>query len=156
MIYLYVKRHTVTGLKYFGKTIKDPYKYNGSGRAWQKHLKQHGKRIETLNVWPFDDLNSAIKFAENFSAENNIVESSEWANMIPETVVGSTMTEETKSKLSAMLKGKVRPDYIGERLSKSKTGVERSPEARKRLSAGAKNRLKLRAMRAKWYAKHGF
>jgi hypothetical protein len=29
--YLYHKRHKQTGLNYFGKTIRDPYVYRGSG-----------------------------------------------------------------------------------------------------------------------------
>lgn len=30
--YLYIKTHNQTGLKYFGKTTKDPFKYN---RLWE-------------------------------------------------------------------------------------------------------------------------
>lgn len=40
-IYLYVKRHIETGLLYFGKTVKNPYKYNGSGLRWKRHLRKH-------------------------------------------------------------------------------------------------------------------
>ena len=29
-IYLYKKTHKVTGLQYLGKTVRDPFKYNGS------------------------------------------------------------------------------------------------------------------------------
>lgn len=38
IIHLYVKIHNVTGLKYFGKTTKDPFKYRGSGKYWLAHL----------------------------------------------------------------------------------------------------------------------
>lgn len=41
MIHLYIKTHNTTGLKYFGKTTKDPYKYLGSGKHWRAHLKIH-------------------------------------------------------------------------------------------------------------------
>lgn len=38
-IYLYVKRHNATGLRYLGKTTaKDPYRYKGSGVEWQNIL----------------------------------------------------------------------------------------------------------------------
>ena len=52
-IYLYVKQHSITGLKYFGKTTKiDPFLYKGSGKYWQRHIKKYGKNfIETLEVW---------------------------------------------------------------------------------------------------------
>jgi transposase len=43
LIYLYVKTHNKTGLKYLGKTTKlDPHKYSGSGKRWLRHLKKHG------------------------------------------------------------------------------------------------------------------
>lgn len=81
-IYLYVKQHRVTKLKYFGKTTGiDPYKYNGSGLYWSQHLKTHGVDIETLQVWSFEDKAKCQEFALNFSLENNILESPEWANL---------------------------------------------------------------------------
>lgn len=84
-IYLYVKQHQVTGLKYFGMTVKkDPYIYLGSGKHWKRHLKVHGKDINTLSVWEFDNHTDCEKFALEFSKKNNIVESVEWANLRPE------------------------------------------------------------------------
>jgi hypothetical protein len=83
--YLYVKQHRQTGLKYFGKTsTKDPYVYEGSGLYWRRHLKLHGKDIDTINVWEFDNIATCEKFALEFSVVNNIVESNEWANLRPE------------------------------------------------------------------------
>lgn len=84
-IYLYVKQHKVTGLKYFGVTsTKDPYLYLGSGKYWRRHLKVYGKEIDTINVWEFDDPKLCEEFALNFSKKNNIVESKDWANLRPE------------------------------------------------------------------------
>lgn len=83
--YLYVKQHKITGLKYFGMTAtKDPYVYQGSGKYWRRHLKVYGKDIDTINVWEFKDIKLCEKFALEFSEKNNIVESSEWANLRPE------------------------------------------------------------------------
>lgn len=85
IIYLYVKQHSETKLKYFGKTTKsDPFKYLGSGDHWIRHLKKHGKHVKTTEIWGFDDQSLCTAFALKFSAENNIVESKEWANKIPE------------------------------------------------------------------------
>ena len=82
LIYLYVKKHNKTGLKYFGKTTKnDPYRYNGSGTYWKRHLNVHGKDISTLEVWKFDNIDECVKFALDFSEKNNIVESKDWANL---------------------------------------------------------------------------
>jgi hypothetical protein len=81
-IYLYIKQHNKTKLKYFGKTIHDPYSYKGSGKYWKKHIKKHGNdEVTTLNVWQFDNIDKCTQFALNFSRENNIVESTEWANL---------------------------------------------------------------------------
>lgn len=79
--YLYIKTHSVTGLKYFGKTTKsDPYSYTGSGEYWLKHLKIHGNHFSTEIVGFFTDREECVKAAVEFSTKNNIVESTEWAN----------------------------------------------------------------------------
>jgi ribosomal protein L37AE/L43A len=83
-IYLYIKQHNVTKLKYFGKTTNNPYTYNGSGKYWKRHIHKHGLDISTLYVYEFSDINECSEFALNFSSINNIVESNEWANMKPE------------------------------------------------------------------------
>jgi hypothetical protein len=45
-IYLYVKTHNKTGLKYLGQTSqKDPHKYPGSGTRWRHHLKNTAMTI---------------------------------------------------------------------------------------------------------------
>ena len=83
--YLYIKQHFITGLKYFGKTTKDPYKYNGSGKRWTRHIKKHGKE-HIVTLWvsePYTDT-SITEFALKFSIDNDIVNSKEWANLIPE------------------------------------------------------------------------
>lgn len=85
-IYLYVKQHTQTKLKYFGKTEKpDPYSYLGSGRLWVPHINKYGLEfVETIQLWEFENLEEATSFALQFSEENNIVESKEWANLMVE------------------------------------------------------------------------
>ncbi len=84
--WLYIKQHNVTGLKYFGMTrSRDPIKYSGSGQYWKLHLKKHGNNISTLWLQLFDDQQQLILYADSFSKDNNITESSEWANLKPET-----------------------------------------------------------------------
>lgn len=80
--YLYIKQHTITKKLYFGKTIKDPIKYKGSGKYWKLHIKMHGKEyVETLWYCLFLDEEELSKFALNFSTQNNIVTSNLWANL---------------------------------------------------------------------------
>jgi len=80
--YLYIKQHKITGLKYFGKTTKHPENYYGSGKYWKKHIKKHGEKfVETIWSKFFIDEKELTEYALNFSKENNIVESLEWANL---------------------------------------------------------------------------
>jgi hypothetical protein len=83
--YLYIKQHSVTKKKYFGKTTRDPYTYNGSGKVWTRHIKKHGKEhIVTLWVSELYHDTSIVEVALQFSADNDIVNSKEWANLILE------------------------------------------------------------------------
>ena len=75
IIYLYHKRHRLTGLNYFGKTTIEPYEYCGSGKYWRRHLNKHGFDVETVQVWEFNDQDQCTEFALDFSIRNNIVES---------------------------------------------------------------------------------
>jgi hypothetical protein len=82
--HLYLKQHNKTGLKYFGKTVRDPNTYSGSGVYWTRHLIKHGNDVSTIWTKSFTDKKELNEFALKFSKENNIVESSEYANLKPE------------------------------------------------------------------------
>lgn len=72
--YLYIKRHRVTGKLYFGKTIKNPEMYTGSGTRWLNHINYHGKEhVDTLWYCLFLDEESISEFALSFSKNNDIV-----------------------------------------------------------------------------------
>lgn len=114
-VYLYVKQHSVTGLKYFGRTIFNPFVYKGSGQHWIPHFKKHGEDlIQTLEVWGFDDQYLCTEFALKFSKDNNIVESKEWANLVLEDGThsngegqrGIERPKEVKAKISSSMKGR--------------------------------------------------
>jgi len=81
MIYLYVKTHNKTGLKYLGKTVRDPYKYKGSGKRWFEHIKKHGYDVTTEVIGVFSTNEELKLFSIPLSEKLNIVESSEWANL---------------------------------------------------------------------------
>jgi len=87
MIHLYIKKHNITGLRYFGRTYQNPFVYKGSGKKWKAHLKAHGNNISTTHVWSYVDINEAIVHALKFSIDNDIVNSNEWANLAIENVV---------------------------------------------------------------------
>ena len=110
--WLYIKQHNVTGLKYFGKTTKDPFLYKGSGKYWKDHIRKHGNNITTVWTELFTDKQTLTEYALQFSNQHNIVESKEWANLINENgidgnVPGSKITEETRRKLSVSHQGQL-------------------------------------------------
>lgn len=87
--YLYIKRHSVTGKCYFGKTTQGPVKYKGSGKHWLRHIKLHGKEfVETLWFKLFIDQTECTKIALLFSEQQDIVKSEVWLNIIPEDGIG--------------------------------------------------------------------
>jgi len=88
MIYLYIKTHNKTGLKYLGKTVRDPYKYKGSGKRWTNHIKKHGNDVTTEVVGIFNTNEELKQFSVILSEELNIVDSDKWANLMPETGTG--------------------------------------------------------------------
>ena len=148
-IYLYVKKHLVSGLQYFGKTTKpNPFKYYGSGIYWKKHIKCHGKEhVETISVWEFNDIQECSDFAIKFSQENNIVESKEWANLKPENGLdggspktGRPLTPEHKAKLSLALTGRKCSQEIKDHLSKVLKGKKRTDETKRKLSIAKKGK----------------
>lgn len=126
--WLYIKQHNKTGLKYFGMTRnKDPVKYRGSGKYWAQHLKLHGKDVTTIWCQLFDNEQDIIDYAHSFSIENNIVESKEWANLIPETgdynkkgggFGGRQHTVSAKEKISKAGMGRPGPRSMLNRLHK--------------------------------------
>jgi len=85
MHYLYLKTHSVTGLKYLGQTERDPFKYRGSGVDWKLHLAEHGKNHITEIICQSDDKSVIDNEGRRLSEKWNIVESAEWANRIPES-----------------------------------------------------------------------
>lgn len=113
MITLYIKTHNITGLKYFGKTTRPNVDhYVGSGVYWLKHLRQHGRDLSTTVVATFsdDNIDECVNYAIEFSRTHNIVESSEWANLIEEngldgSPLGRRHTEVTKAKISFIRTG---------------------------------------------------
>lgn len=89
MIYLYLKEHRTTGMKYLGQTTRDPFKYKGSGKYWRRHLKTHGNNVETTIIGEYKTIEELKVAGEYYSNLFNIVESDEWANLIPETGDGN-------------------------------------------------------------------
>jgi hypothetical protein len=105
--WLYLKQHNTTGLKYFGKTVRDPEKYFGSGVRWTNHLEKHGYDVSTIWKRLFTSEEELVQFALEYSKVNNIVESTDYANLIPEDgkIGGDTgLTKEGRNIIRAKSK----------------------------------------------------
>ena len=84
--YLYIKTSPF-GLKYLGKTTKNPFTYLGSGKIWKRHIAKYSLKfddIKTEVVFETYDLEQLIKKGIELSSLYNIVESKEWANLCEE------------------------------------------------------------------------
>lgn len=123
-LYLMVKTHSVTGMRYLCKRVttsdSKAISYNGSGKYWKRHLKVHGKHINTEIVakYELDKINEFSTLCIECSVKHNIVNSDKWANLIEENglsgaVVGEnnpSKNPDVNSKRSKSLIGK----YVGE------------------------------------------
>jgi hypothetical protein len=115
IIYLCVKTHSITGLKYLCQTKKkNPGKYSGSGVDWLLHLKMYGYSHRTEIIKECNSREELSLWGRYYSSLWNIVNGQDdygnkiWANRIPETGGGSgAMT----GKLNPMygIKGKSHP-----------------------------------------------
>jgi len=90
-IYLYIKTHNKTGLKYLGKTTtKDPHKYAGSGTYWINHLNKHGYDYSTEILRECQSNSEVREWGMYYSSLYDIVNAKNetgcklWANLKPE------------------------------------------------------------------------
>jgi hypothetical protein len=147
--YLYIKTHNVTGLKYFGKTTKDPLTYRGSGNYWISHLKIHGNDVTTEILGYYTDQDECQKAALKFSIDNDIINAvgqnnkKIWANQIVEngldggyTVprIGFKHSDESRKLMSDQRKGRTPWNKGLTGLDSARKGCKLSDETRKLLS----------------------
>lgn len=165
-IYLMVKTHNITGLKYLCKTKrKDPHKYKGSGDYWTFHIKKHGYDVTTEILKECQDNQEIKHWGLYYSDLWNVVYARDdngrklWANLKPESGDGGAVAEpwnkgkktgpqsqQTKTKRSTTMKG--RPAHnkgtLNPAVSKSNkkrfTGVQRSEKDKEAISAGGKGK----------------
>jgi hypothetical protein len=157
-LYLMIKTHQVTGLKYLCKKVttsdSKAISYKGSGTRWNNHLKVHGNHINTeiLAKYDLDKINEFSQLCIEYSNKFDIVKSNEWANLIEETgkpgtkigvycgkngtFYGKKHTFETRQKISAANKGdnnvmRRRPDSLAKMIA-TKNTIEYKEAARLR------------------------
>lgn len=95
-----VKTHRITGLKYLCQTAKkNPYKYKGSGKYWVRHLKVHGDLFDTHVILKCYTKSALKEWGLYYSKLWSIVESKQWANMIPESGTNIIFTDVVREKI---------------------------------------------------------
>lgn len=99
MIYIYLKTHKKTGLKYLGKTVQDPFTYKGSGQRWHKHLAKHGNDVETQILFESTDIEQIKKQGKYYSDLWNVVEDQTFANLVPEMGDGGDTSDSPNYKI---------------------------------------------------------
>lgn len=136
IIYLLVKTHNITGLKYLCKTIRKDYdKYPGSGIYWTNHLKIHGKLYTTTLLKECESPQELKEWGLYYSDLWNIVEERDsngnktWANMVPE--IGDGASSDYIKKLWE------NPEYRKKQLSSRKI-VQESAEYKEKQRLGSK------------------
>lgn len=140
MIYLYVKESPL-GLKYLGITIKNPIKYIGSGKHWRLHIKKHNLACKDINTKIIFQTTSLLEISNKgiyYSELWDVVNSEEWANLIPETgysngTLGNKQSEETIEKRIKHLRGKARSQEYKDKMSRIITGFKHSEETKEKL-----------------------
>ena len=107
-----VKTHRITGLKYLCQTSnKNPHKYKGSGKYWKYHLNKHGIDFDTHIILKCYTKSALKEWGLYYSKLWSIVQSKQWANLMPEAGDGSD-SEFIKMKRSDPDSGYNKPHFI--------------------------------------------
>lgn len=105
IIYLYLKTHNQTGLKYLGKTEnEDPAAYQGSGLLWGRHIRKYGYDVTTEILKECKTNEEVKEWGLYYSDLWNVVESPEFANLKPESGNGGPVSSDGASKISQKIK----------------------------------------------------
>lgn len=127
---LYIKTHSITGLKYLGFTTKeDPHKYKGSGLYWNRHLAKHGVTYITEVIKQCGTHDEIAYWGLHYSKLFDIVYARDisgkkiWANTKPESGNGGRMSDESYAKAVA---------------SRRETGYDRQPETTAKINKSRK------------------
>jgi len=140
MFYLYLKTHNTSGLKYLGQTRRDPFEYKGSGKHWQRHIKKHGYDVSTIVLYETPFIEEIRELGVYYSDLWNIVESSWFANLIPETGDGANHTKETLRRIgitkigNTNMLGKKHSDETKAKMRTAKLGKTFSDEHKRKMS----------------------
>ena len=143
-IYLLVKEHLDTGLKYLCKRVASSFseceKYKGSGVYWRKHLKKYGNNVKTYCIFVTENKEEFRKVAKKYSEKYNVTYSNEWANLCDEQGEGGNTVidkkEHGRKTKEALHKPEIRKKHLFELQRISKIGQPLAVKAAKEKMTG--------------------
>jgi hypothetical protein len=147
--YLYIKKHAITGLLYFGKTTGTEHylltEYNGGGNLWRWHLKEHGKEyVETIWYCLFTEQDELVKFATMCSKQWDIVNAKDaagrkvWANKKTENGLdGNPKGIKFPNRVTSWNKGIPQPEEVSAKTRAKLKGRKGPPSPKKGLVIGS-------------------
>jgi len=132
--YILLKTHNVTGKKYLCKHVScyenSCYKYTGSGVYWKRHIAKHGDDIGTEILARCKSAEEVAIVGLEFSNKFNVVESNDYANLIPENGQGGAEPVKFRKKHTG---------WRGLRFPGESNHAKR-PEVREKISKALKGR----------------
>jgi hypothetical protein len=147
--YLMVKTHNHTGLKYLcfhHGTDTSCFTYKGSGKYWLNHLRKHGNQIHTEILEKSEKQEVISEKGLEFSKLWNVVDSKEFANLMPEdakTTAGKLLEPWVREKALATKRKRYREIGLTEKEKEVRVkGVSamHSPENRKKAQKSIRDR----------------
>lgn len=138
-VYLLLKTHNVTGKKYLCRHVtnyKDTcFSYKGSGTYWRQHLEKHGNDISTEILAECDSIEEARILGIHYSKKWNVVESTDFANLVPEDGQGGAEVSKHRKTKGSRFGYEQEPNrYVGD------DNYAKLPEVRKKISDRLKGR----------------
>ena len=142
-IYIYIKE-SPKGLKYLGKTVRNPYTYLGSGTRWKAHIKKNNYTYKDTKTTILYETVSKEKLKEvglYYSKLYDVTNRKDWANLMDEKGDGGgQMTGKFHKESTKVLMGKSkigdnnpmkRPEVV-EKARKSREGYRPTEETKEK------------------------
>jgi hypothetical protein len=157
-IYLLIKEHVDTGLKYLCKHVASSFSdcenYKGSGTHWKRHLKKYGNNVKTTCLFVTENKDEFRKISKKYSLKYDVVNSKEWANLCDEEGQGGNTVIDKKLHGEKTKLGQNRPGVKEKMLNHLKEHIKRiqplaAKSAKEKLTGVSKSEEHKQNMRGK-------
>ena len=141
---IYLTTHIPSGKKYIGKDVNSNPNYFGSGKLLKEIIKSEGKTNLVKKTLEVCNNKKHLAERERFWLEYYDVENnSEFLNLTNKPFGNSGLSQTTRNKISKSHQGKVIPDSVRKKMSKSRKGHSMyTEEWREKISKANKGKPK--------------